>query len=910
MGGGIGQAGAPGAKGDTGWTGCTGPKGEPGAQGVAGVGVKGDTGALGPTGATGPFAPDTFLLPSNVSYNWCHLCNLTASQNGSLFSVELTSQTNYSTNLPSTNVLLAKLVFTTSGGTTFQNGADGTRFYGAAIVYLGGNTTWTNTDFAVQQTSSGPTYSYSIFVFLPQNPGRGFCTIRSGSSSTVFSYVGAASTGPSLCYITPAKGSLLGPTGPAGPTGLGMTGPPGSDVYNLPSLEWSWALLGTLSTQQAGHMFKLELLSQHYYSANSNDFVTATLLFSTANNDASISGSDGSPFYACASVAANGYDWDQNSFSIKQNSPTSYSFFCWMQQYPGRGFFRITKTSTDSFVYSGAQVEPTGCCINPTYNPRVTKQDLGLGNVDNTSDLNKPISALTQQALDLKSNIQSPAFLGTVSVDNLTCIGIVSVPNNALAIAKVTSLQSSLDAKAPTANPTFSGTLKFASLTGGTGSFTSLRSSGDVVYSGSNSVSSQISTINTALAGKISLPANSAFYERAPFNVGESSLLVCQHTNRIAFGLSGLVPILNSSIRLLIDDTGIATTGISASGNASIAGSLGCGALTCGAIVATDLSATGNAIIGGSLNSGPLSCGTIASGDISIGATGAINTLRFAGEPASIQVFGTSMTLSSNNVGFLRSNGVATSCFTDLAVFSNVASATPSLTVESQGSGGTPYINLKARNTTQASLSLTNSLLTMQAETDGVAIQFKVNDAGTIRTPVAITSKGYLFVPGQGGNKQLVLYDGSSTTPSTATDFYGFGINSSTLRYQVASTTNTHKWYCGSTLAYTITNTGGANGSDARWKTDLQNITGALQKIGRLQGKSFILNGEPKRQIGFVAQEVKEVVPEVVVVDENSEEQYHFMQYDKLTALLCEGIKELMVRVEVLEAKVQALESP
>ncbi len=35
-------------------------------------------------------------------------------------------------------------------------------------------------------------------------------------------------------------------------------------------------------------------------------------------------------------------------------------------------------------------------------------------------------------------------------------------------------------------------------------------------------------------------------------------------------------------------------------------------------------------------------------------------------------------------------------------------------------------------------------------------------------------------------NKQLVLYDDSTTdTPSTATNFYGFGVNSHILRYQV-----------------------------------------------------------------------------------------------------------------------------
>lgn len=43
----------------------------------------------------------------------------------------------------------------------------------------------------------------------------------------------------------------------------------------------------------------------------------------------------------------------------------------------------------------------------------LTKSDVGLGNVDNTSDINKPISAAVQSALNNKSNIDSPVFTGT-----------------------------------------------------------------------------------------------------------------------------------------------------------------------------------------------------------------------------------------------------------------------------------------------------------------------------------------------------------------------------------------------------------------------------------------------------------------------------------------------------------------
>jgi hypothetical protein len=42
----------------------------------------------------------------------------------------------------------------------------------------------------------------------------------------------------------------------------------------------------------------------------------------------------------------------------------------------------------------------------------LTKTDVGLGNVDNTSDANKPISTATQAALDAKAPISSPTFTG------------------------------------------------------------------------------------------------------------------------------------------------------------------------------------------------------------------------------------------------------------------------------------------------------------------------------------------------------------------------------------------------------------------------------------------------------------------------------------------------------------------
>jgi hypothetical protein len=48
-----------------------------------------------------------------------------------------------------------------------------------------------------------------------------------------------------------------------------------------------------------------------------------------------------------------------------------------------------------------------------TVGASATKSDVGLGNVDNTSDASKPISSATQNALDLKAPLASPALTGT-----------------------------------------------------------------------------------------------------------------------------------------------------------------------------------------------------------------------------------------------------------------------------------------------------------------------------------------------------------------------------------------------------------------------------------------------------------------------------------------------------------------
>lgn len=109
-----------------------------------------------------------------------------------------------------------------------------------------------------------------------------------------------------------------------------------------------------------------------------------------------------------------------------------------------------------------AQIDLKAPLANPTFTGTVagiTSTMVGLGNVNNTSDANKPVSTATQTALDLKAPSANPTFTGTVTGVTATHVGLGSVNNTSDADKPVsTATQTALDLKANLASPTFTGT--------------------------------------------------------------------------------------------------------------------------------------------------------------------------------------------------------------------------------------------------------------------------------------------------------------------------------------------------------------------------------------------------------------------------------------------------------------------
>lgn len=105
-----------------------------------------------------------------------------------------------------------------------------------------------------------------------------------------------------------------------------------------------------------------------------------------------------------------------------------------------------------------------------------------------------------------------------------------------------------------------------------------------------------------------------------------------------------------------------------------------------------------------------------------------------------------------------------------------------------------------------------------------------------------------------------------------------------------------------------------AGSSDARFKSNINPIENPLQKVQQLRGVTFDWKTKEfperafsdNRALGFIAQEVEQVLPEVVQTEKTAE-GYKSVQYDKVVALLVEAIKEQQKQIKTLQLQVKQL---
>ena len=94
--------------------------------------------------------------------------------------------------------------------------------------------------------------------------------------------------------------------------------------------------------------------------------------------------------------------------------------------------------------------------------------------------------------------------------------------------------------------------------------------------------------------------------------------------------------------------------------------------------------------------------------------------------------------------------------------------------------------------------------------------------------------------------------------------------------------------------------------SDARVKENVETLDGALDKVMKMRGVSYNKIGEQEKKVGVIAQEILEVLPEVVSQDETGT---YSVAYGNISAVLIEAIKELTNTVKEQQKQIDELKS-
>ncbi len=171
-------------------------------------------------------------------------------------------------------------------------------------------------------------------------------------------------------------------------------------------------------------------------------------------------------------------------------------------------------------------------------------------------------------------------------------------------------------------------------------------------------------------------------------------------------------------------------------------------------------------------------------------------------------------------------------------------------------------------------------------------------DSVIYRHDGTLTSDRYMTMDGN----DLFFIDGSDTTVITSNGRMAIGRGSVTTALMPGREIKLE--VNGDILAMQI-----HSSSDERFKKNITQVSGALEKVMAINGVNYDFrvdefkgyNFPTERQVGFLAQNVEAVMPEVVKTNGDG---YKSVDYAKLTAVLNEAIKEQQLLIKGLQKEI------
>ena len=91
--------------------------------------------------------------------------------------------------------------------------------------------------------------------------------------------------------------------------------------------------------------------------------------------------------------------------------------------------------------------------------------------------------------------------------------------------------------------------------------------------------------------------------------------------------------------------------------------------------------------------------------------------------------------------------------------------------------------------------------------------------------------------------------------------------------------------------------------SERSLKTNIKPMQNALATVNKMQGYSYDLKNGGKQEVGFMADEVANVVPEVVTFHKDGTAAG--LDYGRLTSVLVEAIKAQQTQIDELKKQIK-----
>ena len=241
-----------------------------------------------------------------------------------------------------------------------------------------------------------------------------------------------------------------------------------------------------------------------------------------------------------------------------------------------------------------------------------------------------------------------------------------------------------------------------------------------------------------------------------------------------------------------------------------------------------------------------------------------------------------------------------------------IGASTPTLRVDDGAASGTRIAGrLLLGNNATLGVAIENSVSSFN---DNCSMVFKTTPpVGTITERARIDSSGNLLVgttDGSTGNKIVTTntlgFVSGAVTPQI--NFYSSNGFIELVNRDASSAKEFRFYYGASASAFAFLTTTGVwtNASDLRGKENIEEIHYGLETVMALQPRQFKVKSANRNAIGFVAQEVLPVIPEIV---HGKEEDQYGLDYGSITAVLVKAIQDQQAIIEALEARITALEA-